>query len=459
MSTNTMGAERVSTSKSALSTDAANPHFVPKADYSCPQFAAAEKDRLWPKVWQIACREEEVPEIGSQIVYDIGDESILVVRSAQDRIQAFYNACPHRGRLLSNGAPRKSRELVCPFHGWRFKLDGRCSHIPYAADWGENPDLTVANLVAVRCERWAGFVFINLDDDAEPLGTFLAPVIERLGGYEFEKQRFKWAASVAINCNWKLAIEAFDEAYHVQTTHPQLLSCFDDRTSTRQYGPHGHIARYENAMGLGTPSTLLGTPPPKDVRPVVLEFFRQMIFDVGAIYSERDMSAATRILTELPEDVDATTALMATFRFRKEAAEAAGVGWPSITIAEMAANGSTWHIFPNIVVLVQPTASLWYRARPYGDGTDPTRCIFEFWALERYAPGYQPNFHKKHYEDWRTFDALPPFLMQDFLNLPFMQKGVNSRGFKGAMTNPVQEAIISNYHRHIRELIGWKGEN
>jgi nitrite reductase/ring-hydroxylating ferredoxin subunit len=442
-----------------LRASADNAAFVPSAHYVSPAFAQAEKDHLWSKVWQIACREEEVPEVGSQIVYDICDETILVVRSAPDRIQAFYNACPHRGRMLSNGEPRKTRELVCPFHGWRFKLDGRCAHIPYAADWGSEGDLSAANLVEVRCERWAGFVFINLDDNAEPLTAFLAPVIERLDGYEFETHRFKWAASVEINCNWKLAIEAFDEAYHVQTTHAQLLPVFDDRTSAKTYGPHGHISRYENAMGLGAPSTLLKSPAPADVRPLVLEFLRQMTFDVGAVYSERDMSAAARILTELPADTDAQTALMATFKYRREAAEAAGVGWPPITIPEMAANGSTWHIFPNIVVLVQPTASLWYRARPHGDGTDPGRCIYEFWALERYAPGYSPNFEKKHYADWRTFDALPPFLMQDFLNLPFMQKGVTSRGFKGAMTNPVQEGIISNYHAHLRAMIGWADEH
>lgn len=427
--------------------------FLPADAYRSREFAVAERDRLWPRTWQVACRAEQLPDVGSQWVYEICDDSILVVRSAEDRIQAFYNACPHRGRMLAT-EPRRTREIVCPFHGWRFKLDGRCSHIPYREEWGACLKDEDANLVEVRCDTWGGFVYVNLDPAGGSLRDFLGEVADKLGPYEIDKQRFRWAASVEINCNWKLAIEAFNEAYHVQTTHPQLLKAFDDRTLAKTTGPHGYLTRVADSFGLGTPSLLLKSPPPDDVRPVVLEFLRQMIFDVQSVYAERDMAAAARIMTELPADASPREAVGATLKFRKEAAEAAGVGWPAITPEQIAANGSTWHIFPNMVVLPQPTASLWYRARPYGDGTDPQRCLFEFWALERYAPGYAPTVAQRHYPDWRTFDALPPFLAQDFANLPYMQKGVNARGFAGARTNPLQERIIANYHAHIRALIG-----
>ncbi|MDO7842183.1 aromatic ring-hydroxylating oxygenase subunit alpha [Sphingomonas immobilis] len=429
----------------------ADPYFIPAEAYTSADHARREKERLWPRVWQIACRVEQLPDIGSQIVYDICDDSILVVRAA-DGIRAFYNACPHRGRQLASGA-RRTQEIVCPFHGWRFKLDGRCSHVPYGGDWQGSLGDADRNLVAVQCDTWGGFVFVNPDPAAAPLADFLGEVVTKLGPYEIENQRFRWAASVEINCNWKLAIEAFDEAYHVQTTHPQLLKAFDDRTTANITGPHGYLRRSADAGGLGTPSPLLGRAAPDDVRPLVLEFMRQMVFDVKSVFAERDMAAAARIMTELPADVSAPEALGATLRFRREAAEAAGVGWPAITPEQMATSGSTWHIFPNIVVLPQPTASLWYRARPLGRGDDPERCLFEFWALERYAPGYAPEVTQTHYADWRTFDALPSFLAQDFANLPYMQAGVRSRGFRGARVNPVQEGIIANYHAHIRAMI------
>ncbi|MET0137658.1 MAG: aromatic ring-hydroxylating dioxygenase subunit alpha [Sphingobium sp.] len=430
----------------------ADPYFIPAEHYAGTDFARREKEKLWPRTWQVACRAEELPDVGSQLVYDICDESILVVRTSAQEVKAFYNACPHRGRQLATG-PRRTREIVCPFHGWRFKLDGRCTHIPYGADWQGSLEESDRNLVEVQCGQWGGFVFINMDPSAPPLAEFLGEVITKLGPYEIENQRFRWAASVEINCNWKLAIEAFDEAYHVQTTHPQLLKAFDDRTTANITGPHGYLRRSADAGGLGTPSPLLNQPMPDDVRPLVLEFMRQMVFDVKSVFAERDMAAAARILTELPADVSAPEALGATLKFRREAAEASGVGWPAITPEQMGMNGSTWHIFPNMVVLPQPTASLWYRARPLGRGEDPEKCLFEFWALERYAPGYAPEVTQTHYPDWRTFDALPSFLAQDFANLPYMQAGVRSRGFKGARVNPIQEGIIANYHAHIRAMV------
>lgn len=429
------------------------PDFVPAEDYASAEFARLEKERLWPKVWQVACREEQLPQVGSQFVYDICEDSILVVRSAPDSIRAFYNSCPHRGRMLAT-EPRRVREMVCPFHGWRFNLEGKCTHIPYFENWNGEMSLDEVGLTPVRCELWGGFVFINLDPDCGPLHDYLGPVIDKLGGYEFEKQRFRWLAAVETDANWKLTLEAFNEAYHVQTTHPQLLSTYDDRTHGHAAGIHGYLTRDSKSSGLGTPSTLLKQPPAKDVRPVILNYLREMIYDVRSIFSERDMAASARIMTELPEDVSAMDAMMATFRFRKEAAEAAGVGWPPITPQEIAANGSVWHIFPNMVVLPQPTASLWYRARPIGKGDDPERCIFEFWALERYAPGYAPTPTPEYYTDWRDFKTLPPFLVQDYMNLPHMQRGVRSRGFRGARTNPVQERIISNFHAVVRKMVG-----
>jgi phenylpropionate dioxygenase-like ring-hydroxylating dioxygenase large terminal subunit len=427
--------------------------FVPAEDYVSPTFARLEKERLWPTVWQVACRTEQLPAVGDQLVYDICDQSILVVRSSPDTIRAFYNGCPHRGRMLASG-PRRTREMVCPFHGWRFNLDGKCTHIPYHENWAGEMPLDEVGLTPVRCDSWGGFVFVNLDDNCEPLLDFLGEAATRLDPFEFDKQRFRWLATVETDANWKLTLEAFMEAYHVQTTHPQLLPSFDDRTIGHTAGVHGYVTRDSKSSGLGAPSTLLKRPPPKDVRPLILEYFREMVFDVQSIFSERDMTACARIMSELPADCTPIEALIATFRFRKEAAEAAGVGWPAITPQQIAETGSIWHVFPNMVVLPQPTASLWYRARPIGNGDDPERCLLDFWALERYAPGYAPTPQNEHFTDWRDFKALPSFLAQDYDNLPYMQKGARSRGFKGARTNPVQERIISNFHAALRKHVG-----
>ena len=73
---------------------------VPRSRYVSQAFHDLEMERVWRRVWQVACREEQIPEVGDHVVYEIGDHSIIVVRSAPGRIQAFQNVCLHRGRLL-----------------------------------------------------------------------------------------------------------------------------------------------------------------------------------------------------------------------------------------------------------------------------------------------------------------------------------------------------------------------
>ena len=75
-----------------------NPELIPAERYYDQTFFEAEKKNLWPHVWQIACRQEEIATVGDFVNYKLFDESILVTRTAEDRIQAFYNTCQHRGR-------------------------------------------------------------------------------------------------------------------------------------------------------------------------------------------------------------------------------------------------------------------------------------------------------------------------------------------------------------------------
>ena len=92
-----------------------SPAFVPKQRYLSPEFARYEAERLWPRVWQVACREDELEEPGAFVEYTIGHESILVVRSGADELKAFFNVCRHRGRRLAEGSGRfEGRTIRCP---------------------------------------------------------------------------------------------------------------------------------------------------------------------------------------------------------------------------------------------------------------------------------------------------------------------------------------------------------
>ncbi len=89
---------------------------------------------MWPRVWQMVCREEDITEVGDHIVYEIGDWSFLVMRSEPDRIKAFYNACLHRGRQLRTQSGNVSK-LRCPFHGFTWDLDGSLQDVPCRWDF------------------------------------------------------------------------------------------------------------------------------------------------------------------------------------------------------------------------------------------------------------------------------------------------------------------------------------
>src|ERR1700756_1636365 len=124
-----------------VAADLSRPVIYPVEAYVSQDYARAERDRLWRKVWLQAGRVEEIPEVGGYITYDILDDSVLLVRTAPDVIKAYHNVCTHRGRRLVHpppGARNAGGEKVrfaCGFHGWTFDLEGRCSHILEKDDW------------------------------------------------------------------------------------------------------------------------------------------------------------------------------------------------------------------------------------------------------------------------------------------------------------------------------------
>ncbi len=201
--------------------------FIPKARYLSPEFAALEQERLWSRVWQVACREEELAEPGAYVEYTIGDQSVLVVRDDDGRVNAFHNACVHRGTALAEGCGTfAGGSIRCPYHGWCYALDGRVTHVVDAHEFGTLP----ADLRAqpVRAERWGGFVFVNLDPDAEPLLEFLDPLPTLLAPYRMHDMRFRSYLTTVLPANWKAVVDAFNEGYHVQGLHPQILPWTDD---------------------------------------------------------------------------------------------------------------------------------------------------------------------------------------------------------------------------------------
>lgn len=425
------------------------PDFVPAAAYISRDYVQLEKERLWPRTWQVACREEEIPAPGDFVTYNIADESISVVRRQDGAIAAYYNVCPHRGRRLTEGCGKMGR-FHCKFHGWKWSLDGTPVDVVDRANWGDALADEDIRLAPVRVGTWGGWVFVCMDDNAETLEEFLEPAASQLAPYAFEKMRYVWRKSIVMPCNWKVALEAFDEGFHVQTTHRQLLPYFDDLTYSEARGKHGMFG-YAPTSIFGLSSPRLGEPG-GDIRKG-LYLFNKEIWDTLKATATEEMLAAAKRLEELPEDSDLYTVYGAFAQYHREEAEKNGRPFPDIPVETMMLTGTDWHIFPNLVFLHQPTNVLWYRARPNGD--DPDSCIFEINVIERFAPGAEPKVEVEYGEDWRTVDW-GLILAQDFQNMGEVQLGMKSRGFKGARTNPVQERTISNFHQVLHHYLADK---
>src|SRR5262245_15804506 len=213
--------------------------------YLSVEYARAEGDNLWSKVWQHAGRVEEIPNVGDFLTYDIGDDSIIVVRTAPDAIQAYHNVCSHRGRRLvdtpsgAHSTNGKRKLFVCGFHGWRYDLDGKCTFKLDEQDWKGALTDQCTRLKKVAVDTWGGWLFVNMDPDCAPLRQYLEPAAGYLDPFELEKMRYKWRQWVVFDCNWKTAIEAFMEPYHVAGTHTQLLEYGQYYAYSAAHGLHG----------------------------------------------------------------------------------------------------------------------------------------------------------------------------------------------------------------------------
>ena len=232
--------------------------LIPKARYLSREFLDLEYERMWSRVWQVACREEEIPNVGDYVEYTIGDESIIVVRSGTDTISALPNACLHRGTRLAEGSGHVADgSFRCPFHGWRYALDGRVIEVVDAEDFPGIPDDLA--LCSARAERGGGFVFVNFDAGAEPLLDFLDPLPKLFDAYHFDQMKFRSYLTTVIPANWKVVIDAFNEAYHVQTGHEQVLPWTDDVSIVYEsLGNHAHYGRLPGARRKLQPSARLG---------------------------------------------------------------------------------------------------------------------------------------------------------------------------------------------------------
>jgi phenylpropionate dioxygenase-like ring-hydroxylating dioxygenase large terminal subunit len=431
--------------------------------YVSQEYARAEGDKLWSKVWQHAGRVEELKNPGDFFTYDIGDESVIVLRNAAGELKAYHNVCSHRARRLvdnaagSQCATGNRNEFVCGFHSWRYDLDGNCTFKLDEPDWKGFLTDENTHLTEVKVDTWGGWIFVNLDPNAtESLREYLEPAATHLDPFELQKMRYKWRQWVIFDCNWKTAIEAFMEPYHVEGTHRQLLKYGQYYAYSAAHGKHGVSGFDERdpTMKMKQSSTITRAGKGKDPRVSTYELQNEIYKTVNsASTTETLVNAAKRLVEELPEGTPPDQVIKHWLASARADDAARGVEWPTITPDQMSKAGLAWSVFPNMAILQGITFALCYRARPWGD--DPNKCVFESYAIERFPEGKEPKTEWVYAEP--TGEKWGLVLAQDFSNMAAVQKGMRSRAFRGALPNPHQEQKVINFHRVLADYMEGRG--
>jgi phenylpropionate dioxygenase-like ring-hydroxylating dioxygenase large terminal subunit len=435
-------------------TDMVQPETVGASAYVSEDYARAERDRLWRKVWLQAGRIEEIPEVGNFLTYEILDDSIVIVRTATDCIKAYHNVCPHRGRKLvdcpvqARNACGKKQSFVCGYHGWQFNLDGENTHIPWQGDWGEALTRQNTHLAEVKVDTWGGWLWINMDPDCEPLRDYLGCVPEMLDPFEPQNMRYRWRKWVVFDCNWKVAMEAFNETYHVQATHPEFNKYGEFRGWARIHGLHSNIG-YEPVKDMDeNQSAKLRAATSGDPRISTAEVQRYIWENANTNTTQTLVDAAERLTDELPEGASAGEVLQHWLASARQQDENRGVVWPNVDPAHLSKSGTAWQIFPNFQIGHAVNNMLCYSARPFG--YDPNKCIFEATVYELFPEGEEP---KTEWEYTPT-DEWPYVLTQDFANMAAVQQGMKSAGFKVTKPNPYMERSTVNLHHNLARYMG-----
>jgi choline monooxygenase len=147
---------------------------------------------------------------------------VLAVRGDDGVLRAFHNVCRHRAApLVRNEAGVCDGHLTCPYHGWKYTLDGR---LRAARDFGAAADFDPRDygLFPIKVAVWRGLVFVAIGDDPPDLCDLLAPLEARLKGADWSDLKLSARRHHRIDCNWKNYVENYSEGYHVSSIHPTL---------------------------------------------------------------------------------------------------------------------------------------------------------------------------------------------------------------------------------------------
>lgn len=410
--------------------------------YSSAHYQQQEKEKLWMRVWQVAGRCDEISRPGDWLEYRIFDQSFVVLRGKDDRVRGFVNACRHRGNALCEGRGHAAR-LVCPYHNWCYDLDGRLVGVPRPDFDGPVEEFvgeqSRLGLLEVPVECFAGFVFINPDRQAKPLGDFLGEVADLLAPYHLEEMvPHGLNVRESLDCNWKVVMDAFQEGYHIQGIHPELVAAMDE--SRERYAFFDDHSVATAPFGSSNLKEISLEQQVKAIRalpvtfPGVADALPRFETLLGAYLTGGHA-------VSLPAAVTPRGLLQ---RAMRESLGARGLDVSGLTEQQMTDN-QFYLLFPNFFLTIHAGEGTYISSVPHPDG-DPNRCVWHVVNFQWFPPGERAEKHTglvevPEGEHFQYFLALE----QDYLQMQRQQKGLRNEALE-KMALSRQEVRLAHFH-------------
>jgi nitrite reductase/ring-hydroxylating ferredoxin subunit len=411
---------------------------IPTERYVSPEFVAREREAIWMKIWQVVGRADELVKAGDWKVYKIFDQSFIVVRGKDDKVRGFVNACRHRGNVLCQAASGNAkRGFLCQYHLWSYDLEGKLKGMLREALAGPI-DKDEHGLIEVSVDTFGGFLFLNPDPNAEPLADFIgAEVTELLAPYHLDEMVTVMDVTEAVDCNWKVVLDAFQEGYHIDGIHPQLLQVINIDPKTSRYkffDKHSVSMAPFDVVGADAENQVAGIMALPETFPstvAVLPRFQELVAEY------RDEAGTLNF----PEGVTARVLLQ---RATRDTLTGMGLDVSGLTDAQMSDNHG-WVLFPNCFMTIRAGEATIVMAVPHPDG-DPNRCIWHvasyMWLPDEFKAGFtaapivvdEPGSYK-------YFEALH----QDYVQMPRQQIGLRNTALE-YMALAKEEVVIAHFH-------------
>lgn len=417
---------------------------VPRSRYFSEDVARLEMEHVWKKCWLIAAREEEIPEIGDRVEFNVGLMSFIIIRSGENSFKALWNSCLHRGTKLckEHGA---GDQIRCPFHAWSWNVDGTPRNLPGLWDF---PELDKSKLVLpeVKLDTWGGNIFINVDPGAGPLKDALGVLPEHFKDYDYGHRWTAVHVRKKVRANWKTSMEAFLEGWHLSETHPQAQSWNGDSSTQYDIWEDDHAQVSRSTTPSAVPSPELGDSA--DARRAVIETIKSV----------------TPEGMPLP-DFDSIELLDRAFaaEWRRQTLKAmTGNDVSHLSDTEML-DAVQYFMFPNFFPWLGEGAPLWYQFLPLGDNPNESVMDVRF-LLPMPAGGQRPpaaqrtdlDFDEGYGANNVGFGLFDEVFDQDMSNVPSVQQGCRTGSPETAFVNLglYQECRIRAFQTRLARLCG-----